>query len=87
MIGKMLFLEVQLMTISRLRKQVQQQIESLPEDVLQEVADFMTFLLDRRRHEGEMTSWDEDAWQQMALEQLFREEEDVEYTIEDAVEN
>jgi len=74
------------MSTSRLRKQVQQQIESLPEDVLQEVADFMAFVLARRGYEGEIDDWDDASWQQMALEQFFREDEAVEYTIEDAIE-
>jgi vesicle coat complex subunit len=74
------------MTAHSLRKQIQQQIEALPEDILREVADFMAFVVARRRYEGEIADWDEETWQQMAIEQFFRESSDVEYTIDDAIE-
>ena len=74
------------MTAHSLRKQIQQQIEALPEDILREVADFMAFVVARRRYEDEIADWDEETWQQMALEQFFRESSDVEYTIDDAIE-
>jgi len=74
------------MTTNQLRKQMQQQIEKLPENVLREVADFMAFILARRRYEDEITDWVEETWQQMAVEQFFRESDDVEYTIDDAIE-
>ena len=74
------------MTSSQLRKQVQQQIEELPEDVLREVADFMAFILARRGYDREINDWDEDSWQEMALEQFFREDDEVEYSIDDAIE-
>ena len=74
------------MTAHSLRKQIQQQIEELPEDLLREVADFMAFIVARHRYEDEIADWDEETWQQMALEQFFRESSDVEYTLDDAVE-
>ena len=74
------------MTIRQLRKQVQQQIETLPEDMLREVADFMAFVLTRRRGEREIADWDEETWQQMAATQFLRDGDDVEYTLDDAIE-
>jgi len=68
-----------------LRRQVQQQIETLPDDVLREVADFMAFVLARRRWEDVIDDWDDESWQKMALEQFFREES-AEYSLDDAVE-
>ena len=58
------------MSASQLRAQMQQQINTLPEDILREVADFMAFILSRRQ----IDDWDDEIWQQMALEQFFREE-------------
>ncbi len=71
------------MTVSPLRKQIQQKIEKLPDDVLREVADFMSFVMAHRRYEGEIEDWDDETWQQMALEQFFREEDEIEYSFDD----
>ena len=73
------------MQTNQLRKQIKQQIETLPEDILREVADFMSFVLARRRLEEVIDEWDDETWQQMALEQFFREEH-AEYSLDDAVE-
>jgi len=70
------------MSASQLRAQMQQQINTLPEDILREVADFMAFILSRRQ----IDDWDDGIWQQMALEQFFREDDDIEYTLDDAIE-
>jgi hypothetical protein len=73
------------MTGNQLRKQVHQQIDVLPEDVLREVADFLAFVLARRQKEN-LSEWDDDTWQQMALEQFFRDNDEVDYTVDDAIE-
>ena len=73
------------MKTQQLRKQIQQQIETLPDDVLREVADFMAFVLARRRLEEVIDDWDDESWQKMAMEQFFREES-AEYSLDDAVE-
>ena len=73
------------MKSNQLRKQIQQQIELLPEDVLREVADFMAFILARRRLEEVVDDWDDESWQKMALEQFFKEES-AEYSLDDAIE-
>ncbi len=75
-----------MMATNLLRQQLQRQIEHLPDDVLQEVADFMAFVLARRRYGVTIDDWDDETWQRMALEQFFREEDEVEYSLEDAVE-
>ena len=75
----------EVMKTQQLRKQIQQQIETLPDDVLREVADFMAFVLARRRLEEVIDDWDDESWQKMAMEQFFREES-AEYSLDDAVE-
>ena len=74
------------MAIDLLRKKMHQQIDNLPADILQEVADFMSFVVERRFRE-KIEDWDDETWQKMALEQFFRDDEgEVVYTLEDAVE-
>ena len=74
------------MAVDLLRKKMHQQIDNLPADILQEVADFMSFVVERRFRE-KIEDWDDETWQKMALEQFFRDDEgEVVYTLEDAVE-
>ncbi len=74
------------MAVDLLRKKMHQQIDNLPADILHEIADFMAFVVERRLRE-KIEDWDDETWQKMALEQFFRDDEDeVVYTLEDAVE-
>ena len=74
------------MTGQPLREQLHHQIDTMPEDVLAEVADFTAFVLDRRQNGGEHRDWSDSAWRSFAAEQFLRgtEDEDVEYTLDDA---
>jgi len=74
------------MNSALLRQQLHRQVDRLPEDVLREVYDFTAFLLARRQYDIVVGDWDEALWQEFALEQFFRddEEDDIEYTLEDA---
>ena len=74
------------MAVDLLRKKMHHQIDNLPADILHEVADFMSFVVERR-FRGKIDDWDDETWQKMALEQFFRDDESgASYTLEDAVE-
>jgi hypothetical protein len=60
-----------------IREQLRQQIEYLPDDVVEQVADFTMFLMARRQIPLRYADWKSDEWQGFALGQLFREAEDV----------
>lgn len=74
------------MTDATLREQLCKQIDDLPDDVVEQVADFTLFLMARRQIIPEYADWKSDEWQDFALGQLFREDDDVEYSLEDAQE-
>lgn len=69
---------------TRRRDQLHQQIDILPDDLVEQVADFALFLLARQRAGLGNEEWDEQQWQQFSLAQFFREEDEVVYTLADA---
>ncbi|MCJ7626372.1 MAG: hypothetical protein MUO76_23005 [Anaerolineaceae bacterium] len=75
-----------MMNTKVLRKQLQQQIDHLPDDIVEQIADFVLFVMSRRKIEPLYEDWSDQQWQNFALSQLFAEEDDVEYSLEDAQE-
>lgn len=63
---------------------MQRQIEFLPDDILREIADFTAFVLARRERAGLLRDWEEGEWQDFALQSLFREPDEVTYTLGNA---
>ncbi|RME78145.1 MAG: hypothetical protein D6784_02830 [Chloroflexi bacterium] len=73
------------MTAQSIREQLHQQIDKLPDDIVQQIADFTFFVMARRGISLPYADWDSNQWQDFVLEQFFREE-DVEYSLDDAEE-
>lgn len=69
-----------------LREHLHQQIDRLPDDILQSVADFMFFVIARRDIKTSYAEWGNKHWQDFSLEQFFREEDEVEYSLSEAKE-
>ena len=69
-----------------IREQLQQQLDSLPDDIVQQIADFTLFVMTRRNLTPAYTDWQSSEWQDFVLSQFFREEDEVEYSLEDAQE-
>lgn len=70
-----------------MREQLHWQIDQLPDETLQLIADFVAFVVARRRKAvASYTERQEDEWQDFALGHLLREADDVEYTLENAEE-
>ncbi|MCA9935880.1 MAG: hypothetical protein H6662_02965 [Ardenticatenaceae bacterium] len=74
------------MTTVSFREQLQKQIDTLPDDIVQQIADFTFFMMARREITPLYTNWTSQQWQDFSLEQFIREDDDVEYTLEDAQE-
>jgi predicted component of type VI protein secretion system len=66
------------------REQLHHQIDALPDDVVEQIADFALFVMARRQLNKSFTDWSNQQWQAFALEQLLRDGDDVEYTLDDA---
>ena len=74
------------MTTVTIREQLYKQIDNLPDDVVEQIADFTLFVMARRQTTPSYVDWDSSQWQDFALAQLFREDDEVEYSLEDAQE-
>ena len=69
-----------------IREQLYKQIDNLPDDVVEQIADFALFVMARRQTTPSYVEWGSNQWQDFALGQLFREDDEIEYSLEDAQE-
>jgi hypothetical protein len=74
------------MTTITIREQLHQQIDNLPDDVVQQIADFTLFMIAKRKLSSAYVDWNDSEWQNLVLGQFFREDDEVEYSLEDAQE-
>jgi hypothetical protein len=74
------------MATTAIREQLHRQLDTLPDDLLAEIADFAAFILARRQGASTYVDWSENEWQEFSLGQFLREGDDVEYTLADAAE-
>lgn len=71
---------------SNIRERLHRQIDELPDDVVEQIADFTLFVMARRELAPRYGDWDPDEWQTFVLEQFFRDGDEVEYSLDDAEE-
>lgn len=69
-----------------IREQLHKQIDQLPDEIVEQIADFTLFVMARRQMKPAYADWEQEQWQAFTLEQFFREEDEVEYTLDDAQE-
>ncbi len=66
------------------REQLHRQIEVLPDEIVNEIADFTLYIMVRRKITPMYEDWNPQQWQDFVLGQFFQETDDVEYTLDDA---
>jgi hypothetical protein len=69
-----------------IREQLHKQIDILPDEVVEQIADFAVFVMVRKNITPKYGDRDQSQWQDFALAQFFIEEDEVEYTLKDAQE-
>lgn len=75
------------MNTTLLREQLSRQLYELPDDIVNEIADFTAFVLTRRKMASPYIEWSDSQWQALSLSQFLRDAaDDVEYTLGDAEE-
>ena len=74
------------MATKNIREQLYQQIDRLPDEVVEQIADFTLFVMARRQISSSYAEWGHNQWQAFTLEHFFQENDEVEYTLEDAKE-
>lgn len=75
------------MNSSVLRDRLHKEIDQLPDEIVEQIADFTLFLMRQHNVAPLHDDWKQGEWQNFAWAQFFKENEDnVEYTIKDAKE-
>jgi hypothetical protein len=68
------------------REQLHRQIDQLPDRVVEQVAKFIQLVATEQNSIPEYAYWESEDWQEFSLQQFFLDEDEVEYTLEDAQE-
>lgn len=74
------------MSVLTIREQLHQQIDNLPDDLIEQVADFTLFVMAKRKLTPHYIDWNGDEWQEFVLGQLFNEDDEISYSLDDAEE-
>ena len=69
-----------------IREQLHKQIDQLPDRVVEQIANFIQLVATEQNNFPEYANWEIKDWQEFSLQQFFRDEDAVEYTLEDAQE-
>jgi len=77
------------MSAALIRNRLHEQIDHLPDELVEQVANFALFLLAKQKIAPSYEDWNNHQWQEFALQQFFRAEDgdehnEVEYSIKDA---
>jgi hypothetical protein len=71
-----------------IRHRLHEQIDRLPDELVQQVADFALFLNAKQQIMPRYENWSEEMWQEFSLQQFFRTDDepadDVVYSLNDA---
>jgi hypothetical protein len=67
------------------REKLRQQIDSLPDHLIEQIARF-TQILTVRQEIPKYSDWESGQWQEFSLAQFFSEDDEIEYFLEDAQE-
>lgn len=74
------------MKSANLREELHEQIDHLPDDIVEQIADFTMYVMARRDISPPYEEWDDAHWQRFALEMLYRDDDEVTYSLEEAKE-
>lgn len=74
------------MATTTMREQLYRQLDKLPDDVVAQIAEFTLFVMARKQIAANYAQWSQGQWESFALEQLFREDDEVTYALDDAEE-
>jgi hypothetical protein len=69
-----------------IRQELHQQIDRLPDDIVEKIANFTRLISPEPNNISEHTNWQDEDWQKFSLEQFFKEEDEIEYSLADAQE-
>lgn len=68
------------------REKLHQQIDQLPDRVVEQIANFTSSIITQQNNIPAYSDWKDKNWQEFSLQQFFCEEDEIEYSLEDAQE-
>ena len=68
------------------REQLHRQIDQLPDRIVEQIANFIQLVETEQNDFPEYANWKSKDWREFSLQQFFRDNDEVEYTLEDAQE-
>ena len=69
-----------------IREQLHQKIDQLPDHIVEQIANFTQLISTQQQKIPDYSEWQNKDWQEFSLEQFCREEDEIEYSLEDAQE-
>ena len=69
-----------------IREELNQQIDRLPDHIVEKISNFTRLISPEPNNISEYTNWQDEDWQKFSLEQFFKEEDEIEYSLADAQE-
>ncbi len=68
------------------RENLHKQIDQLPDGIIEQIATFIQLVAIEQNNIPKYAHWKTKDWQEFSLQQFFRDEDEVEYKLEDAQE-
>jgi hypothetical protein len=68
------------------REQLHQQIDQLPDRIVEQIANFASSIIAEQNNMSDYSNWEDKDWQKFSLQEFFREDDEIEYSLEDAQE-
>ncbi|MFM7437031.1 MAG: hypothetical protein ACKO2V_00245 [Snowella sp.] len=68
------------------REQLHQQIDQLPDHIVEQIANFTSSIITQQSNMPEYSNWEDKDWQEFSLQIFFNDDEEIEYSLEDAQE-
>jgi hypothetical protein len=68
------------------RDQLHQQIDQLPDRIVEPIVNFTSSMITQQNNIPEYSNWEDKDWQEFSLQIFLREEDEIEYSLEDAQE-
>ena len=68
------------------RQKLHQQIDQLPDHIVEQIANFTPSIVTQQSNIPKYSNWEDKDWQEFSLQIFFNDDDEIEYSLEDAQE-
>ena len=68
------------------REQLHQQIDQFSDHIVEQIANFTSSIITQQNNIPEYSNWEDKDWQEFSLQIFFNDDDEIEYSLEDAQE-